>query len=209
MFSSGSKIFPPWNWFTIYLTALMSLLFYSKISYAQKHTHNKYPAPNIILLIIISKNKILSIARPKHKKCYYASGSGFKICAILEYVPKTKPKMPKHMMPMSFHRIQLLRPNWFGQNVMISMSGGKMSANVELLTAPTNEMIGPKFGMIAANMTADEQKNANLFINYFKLTSHLHVNTTSVMRKLTSLMRCDCSDRKKPRSHGLTMLTGT
>lgn len=44
---------------------------------------------------------------------------------------------------------------------MISMSGGNINANVELLTAPTNEMIGPKFGIIAASMT--------VFYGYFHL----------------------------------------
>ena len=36
---------------------------------------------------------------------------------------------------------------------MISMIGGNISANVELLTAPTSEMTAPKFGIMAANPT--------------------------------------------------------
>lgn len=36
---------------------------------------------------------------------------------------------------------------------MISMSGGNISANVDELTAPTSEMIGPRFGTNAAKTT--------------------------------------------------------
>lgn len=36
---------------------------------------------------------------------------------------------------------------------MISMSGGKMSANVDELTAPTSDIIGPRFGTSAARIT--------------------------------------------------------
>lgn len=43
------------------------------------------------------------------------------------------------------------------------MSGGNINANVLLLTAPTNEIIGPKFGIIAANTTV---KNLVLLCGY-------------------------------------------
>lgn len=79
--------------------------------------------------------------------------SGFKICAMLVYVPKINPNIPNNIMPISFHNTQLCLPKSFGQNVMISMSGGNINANVELLTAPTNDIIGPKFGIIAASTT--------------------------------------------------------
>lgn len=36
---------------------------------------------------------------------------------------------------------------------MISISGGNISANVDELTLPTNDMTAPKFGTIAANKT--------------------------------------------------------
>lgn len=36
---------------------------------------------------------------------------------------------------------------------MISMSGGKIRANVDELMLPTNDITAPKFGTIAANKT--------------------------------------------------------
>jgi hypothetical protein len=36
------------------------------------------------------------------------------------------------------------------------MSGGKMRASVELLTAPTNEITAPKLGIIAASATVGQ-----------------------------------------------------
>lgn len=85
------------------------------------------------------------------------SGSGLRICAILVYVPKMKPNMPNTIIAMSFHSTQHFCPNLLGQNVIISISGGNINANVLLLTAPTNEIIGPRFGIIAAS-TTNKQK---------------------------------------------------
>lgn len=66
-----------------------------------------------------------------------------------------------------------------GQNVTISSSGGAMSAKVELLTAPTSEIIGPRFGMQAAKTT--ENKYVCIYISNLIL-NNLHVKVTSVMR---------------------------
>lgn len=84
---------------------------------------------------------------------------GFKIWAILAYVPNVNPHSPKIRIPISFHIIQLYRPKPTGQNVIISIIGGAIRANAELLIAPTSEIIGPKFGMHAAKIT--ENKNLN------------------------------------------------
>jgi hypothetical protein len=54
------------------------------------------------------------------------------------------------------NRIQLNFPNPLCQKVMISMTGGKMRASVELLTAPTSEITAPKFGIIAARATVGQ-----------------------------------------------------
>lgn len=40
---------------------------------------------------------------------------------------------------------------------MISISAGKISASVEALTAPINEIIGPKFGTATAKITVNNQ----------------------------------------------------
>lgn len=44
------------------------------------------------------------------------------------------------------------------QNVTSSISGGKINANIELLTDPTNEMTELKFGITAASTTARKLK---------------------------------------------------
>lgn len=63
---------------------------------------------------------------------------------------------------MSFHRIHLYRPRPSGQKVTISMRGGKIKANVDELTAPTREMIPPKFGIMQAKRTKEQKrKNGN------------------------------------------------
>ena len=59
-------------------------------------------------------------------------------------------------MKISFQRIQLYFPNPLSQNVMISITGGKMRASVELLTAPTSEITAPKLGIIAASATVGQ-----------------------------------------------------
>lgn len=53
---------------------------------------------------------------------------------------------------------------------MISIRGGKISANVDELTAPTKEMIGPRFGTKAAKITANIQK---LMFSILKLNIRL------------------------------------
>lgn len=40
----------------------------------------------------------------------------------------------------------------------ISINGGKINASVEELTAPTKDIIGPKFGTIAAMKTGSGKK---------------------------------------------------
>lgn len=56
------------------------------------------------------------------------------------------------MMARSFHKRHLLAPSLSGQNVIISMHGGKIRAKAELLKAPTREITAPKLGMAIANM---------------------------------------------------------
>lgn len=58
----------------------------------------------------------------------------------------------------SFHSIQLNLPRSESQNVMISIIGGKIKANVELLTAPTSEMTAPRLGIMAASPTVKKRK---------------------------------------------------
>lgn len=72
-------------------------------------------------------------------------------------LPNTKPMIPKIMMQMSFQRIQFHLPSPLGwsQNVTISIIGGKMSAKVLLLTAPTREITAPRFGIMAARMNVN------------------------------------------------------
>lgn len=81
---------------------------------------------------------------------------------------------------------------------MISMSGGNISANVDELTLPTNDMTAPRFGTIAANKTEMEEKmefqlNIQIFthgessIRLALKLCHLHVNTIRTMRRPASL----------------------
>lgn len=74
------------------------------------------------------------------------------IFATLAYVPKMKPAIPNNIIKISFHNIHLYLPI-SGQNVIISINGGNINANVELLSAPTNEITTPKFGTNAAKTT--------------------------------------------------------
>lgn len=57
---------------------------------------------------------------------------------------------------MSFHSILLYCPNPTGQNVTISIIGGAINANAELLTAPTREIMDSSRGMQAAKTTVKE-----------------------------------------------------
>lgn len=72
-------------------------------------------------------------------------------------VPKMKPVTPKMIITMSLYSFQRFLPSWSGQHVMISMSGGKISASAELLNAPTNEIIPLKFGIRAAAKTETDK----------------------------------------------------
>lgn len=54
---------------------------------------------------------------------------------------------------MSFKRIQLYLPRSESQKVIISIIGGKISARVELLAAPTNEITALKLGINIASPT--------------------------------------------------------
>lgn len=54
-------------------------------------------------------------------------------------------------MNISLAMVTLLIPA--SQNVAISMRGGNINANIELLTEPTNEITALKFGIAAANRT--------------------------------------------------------
>lgn len=84
---------------------------------------------------------------------YSGTTSGFIKCSKLVYVPNTNPSSPNIRMNKSFHSIHLYFPRPSGQNVTISIIGGKMSANAEELTAPTSEMMPPRFGMMQAKRT--------------------------------------------------------
>lgn len=68
----------------------------------------------------------------------------------LTYDPTTNPTTPNTAINMSFHKIQLFFPNLSGQQVTISIKGGKISAKAELLNAPTSEITAPKFGIAIA-----------------------------------------------------------
>lgn len=75
--------------------------------------------------------------------------------ATLVYVPNTNPSKPNIRIAMSFQSILLYFPNPTGQNVTISIIGGAIKANAELLTAPTNEIIDSSLGMQAAKTTVN------------------------------------------------------
>lgn len=77
---------------------------------------------------------------------------------MLTYDPITNPTKPKITMATSFQRTQLNRPNLSGQNVIISIIGGKINANAELLNAPTKEITAPKFGIAIANANVRNTK---------------------------------------------------
>lgn len=71
---------------------------------------------------------------------------------------------------------------------MISMNGGNINANAELLNAPTNEITAPKFGIAIANA---------------------NVTNTKTVRVAYSAKRFDLSLRKCFFMVGHTMLNGT
>lgn len=72
---------------------------------------------------------------------------------MLAYDPNINPTTPNNIIAISFHSTQLYFPSLCGQNVIISINGGNINASVDELIAPTNEIIGPKFGTIAAKIT--------------------------------------------------------
>lgn len=87
----------------------------------------------------------------------------------LTYDPTINPIKPNRTIAISFHKIQLFFPKLSGQKVMISIKGGKISANAELLKAPTNEITAPRFGIAIANANVTKTRkvlvacSANLF----------------------------------------------
>lgn len=72
---------------------------------------------------------------------------------MLAYEPNINPITPNNIIEMSFHSTQLYFPRLCGQNVIISINGGKINASVDELIAPTNEIIGPRLGTSAAKIT--------------------------------------------------------
>lgn len=77
---------------------------------------------------------------------------------MLTYDPTKNPTNPNNIIAMSFQKTQLYFPNLSGQNVTISISGGKINANAELLNAPTKEITAPKFGMAMARANVRKTK---------------------------------------------------
>jgi hypothetical protein len=106
----------------------------------------------------------------------------------LTYEPTMNPMQPKSTMAMSFHKIQLFFPNLSGQKVMISMRGGKMSANAELLKAPTSEMTAPRLGIAIARA---------------------NVTNTRIVLVACSANLLECSEWKCALTQGHTILNGT
>lgn len=72
---------------------------------------------------------------------------------MLAYVPNKNPVIPNTMIATSFQSLHECWPSLSGQNVTISMIGGKIKARAELLTAPTRDMIPLRFGITAAAAT--------------------------------------------------------
>lgn len=72
-------------------------------------------------------------------------------------------------MKMSFHSFQSCLPSLSGQNVIISMAGGKISASAELLNAPTSEIIPLKFGMSAAAVTVGQMTHYIITDNNYRI----------------------------------------
>lgn len=67
---------------------------------------------------------------------------------------------------------------------MISINGGKIKANVDELTLPTNDITAPKLGTMAAKRTKKFGKNLKLYLiqagNVFAthcVAMNSHVNT--------------------------------
>lgn len=67
------------------------------------------------------------------------------------YEPAKNPSNPNNVMKISLAMVTLLIPE--SQKVAISMRGGNISASIELLTEPTNEITALRFGIAAAKRT--------------------------------------------------------
>ena len=74
----------------------------------------------------------------------------------LSYVPVTKPRRPISTIKMSFDIVKGLR-DAFCQHTTISMIGGNTKARAVLLTAPTNDMNRPSWGIASARMNVRKQ----------------------------------------------------
>lgn len=77
----------------------------------------------------------------------YICRSEFSMFKKLQYDPTANPMNPKKMISRSFVSMNLVKPLFSGQKVMISIRGGKIKAKAELLKAPTREITAPRFGM--------------------------------------------------------------
>ena len=73
---------------------------------------------------------------------------------ILTKLPVRNPRNPRVNRKIFLHNLHLNFPIW-GQKVTVSIMGGAISARVEELTAPTNEMNRSNLGIAAANETAN------------------------------------------------------
>lgn len=69
----------------------------------------------------------------------------------LVYEPATNPSSPNRAIRMSLTTVKRLIP--YCQNVINSIIGGKINANMELLTEPTRDITALRLGMAAARKT--------------------------------------------------------
>ena len=76
---------------------------------------------------------------------------------MLTKLPVKKPTKPITNRNKFLNSLHLYLPQ-SGQNVTVSMMGGAIKANVEELTAPTNEINRSIFGMAAASATVNRRK---------------------------------------------------
>lgn len=91
----------------------------------------------------------------------------------LQYEPTTNPINPKRIIRISFKRIQLLKPCFSEEKVIISINGGKINASAELLNAPTSEMTAPRFGMATA--ITNVMKTRNVLVTYSAISQDFSV----------------------------------
>lgn len=71
------------------------------------------------------------------------------------------------LIKMSLYNLHFKKPNpGDSQRVAISITAGKRSPRMEKQTAPTNDMMGPKFGIATASKT--ERKKIIIFKFCFK-----------------------------------------